>query len=130
MNSRLAIGVGCRRGCSANVIETLVRDALKRAPVAERLGLFTILDKSGEAGLIEAAGRLGLNLVLLTREVLREQAAFLGTRSARTESLFGVPSVAEAAALAGAGTDSVLIVPRIAGQGATCAIAASRNDAP
>jgi cobalt-precorrin 5A hydrolase len=129
MNARIAIGVGCRLGCSANAIAELVREALDRAPLAERLGLFTICDKNGEAGLIEAAERLGLDLVFLSRDVLRQQAPFVRTRSPRTESLFGIRSVAEAAALAGAGADSVLIVPRIAGQGATCAVAGSRDAA-
>jgi len=126
MSTRIAIGVGCRLGCPADAIEALVRQALDRAPTAERLGLFTIRDKTGELGLTEAARRLGLDLIFLTRDALREQAPFVRTRSIRTESLFGVPSVAEAAALAGAGADSVLIVPRIASPGATCAVAGSR----
>jgi cobalt-precorrin 5A hydrolase len=128
MTPRIAIGVGCRAGCSATAIEALVRQALSRAPEAERLGLFTIRDKAQETGLIEAASRLGLDLVCLTRDVLRAQAPFVQTRSVRSISRFGVPSVAEAAALAGAGADAVLIVPRIASDGATCAIAASRAD--
>jgi cobalt-precorrin 5A hydrolase len=126
MTHRIAIGVGCRLGCPADDIEGLVRQALGRAPPADRLGLFTICDKAGEPGLIEAAHRLGLDLVLLARDALREQAASVQTRSPRAESLFGVPSVAEAAALAGAGAGSVLLVPRITGQGATCAIAGVR----
>jgi cobalt-precorrin 5A hydrolase len=104
----------------------LVRQALEHAPGAEARGLFSIRDKSGETGLIEAAGRLGLDLVFLTRDALRARASSVQTHSAGSERAFGVPSVAEAAALAGAGADSVLIVPRIAGQGATCAIAVSR----
>ena len=112
----------------ADAIEALVRQALDRAPHAERLGLFTIGDKSSEPGLIEAARRLGLDLVFLTRDALREQAPFVQTRSIASETRFGVPSVAEAAALAGAGTGAVLIFPRIASQGVTCAIAESRDD--
>jgi cobalt-precorrin 5A hydrolase len=122
----IAIGVGCRLGCSAEAIEGLVRQALERAPAVRRLGLFTIRDKAGEPGLIEAADRLGLDLMYIDRDALRDHAAAVQTPSARAESLFGVPSVAEAAALAGAGHGSVLLVPRIAGQGATCAIAGAR----
>jgi len=44
--------------------------------------------------------------------------------SARAQELFGVASVAEASALAGAGEKAVLIVPRISSDNATCAIAA------
>ena len=81
MSARIAIGVGCRLGSSANAIEALVRHALDRAPQAERLGIFTIEDKNTEPGLIAAARRLGLDLVFLTRDALREQAPFVQTRS-------------------------------------------------
>jgi cobalt-precorrin 5A hydrolase len=128
MSTRIAIGVGCRLGCPADAVEALIREALDHAPAAERLGLFTIRDKKGESGLIAAAERLGLPLVFLSRDALLEQAPFVQMRSPRAEGLFGVPSVAEASALAGAGAGAVLIVPRIAGQGATCAIAGSRDD--
>jgi cobalt-precorrin 5A hydrolase len=126
MTGPIAIGVGCRLGCTAEEIEALVRRALDRAPGAHRLGLFTIRDKAGEPGLAEAANRLGLDLVFLARDTLREQAPSVQTPSARAESRFGVPSVAEAAALAGAGAGSVLLVPRITGESATCAIAEAR----
>jgi cobalt-precorrin 5A hydrolase len=118
----VAIGVGCRKGCPAGAIEALVRQALAGVPGAP-LGLFTLADKRGEAGLAEAADRLELSLTYLTREALRDREGDIQTRSERVESLFGVPSVAEAAALVGAGPGSVLIVPRIAEGGATCAIA-------
>ena len=123
MSPGIAIGVGCRLGCSADLIEAVVRQALERAPKTEPLGLFTVCDKAGEGGLAEAARRLGLELVFLMRDALRDKAAFVETPSIRTQRLFGVPAVAEAAALAGAGAGSVLIVPRIANAGATCAIA-------
>jgi len=123
MTSAVAIGVGCRKDCAADAIEALVRRALGQVPAAAPLGLFTLVDKSGEAGLIEAADRLGLDLTYLPRETLRSRAAAVQTPSPHAETLFGVPSVAEAAALAGAGPKSVLIVARIAADGATCAIA-------
>jgi cobalt-precorrin 5A hydrolase len=127
MSGRIAIGVGCRLGCRAEAIEALVRQALDRVPDARRPGLFTIRDKNGEPGLAEAADHLGLELVFLSRDALREQARSVVTRSPRAEARFGVPSVAEAAALAGAGAGSVLLVPRISGQGATCAVAGSKR---
>jgi cobalt-precorrin 5A hydrolase len=39
--------------------------------------------------------------------------------------LFGVPSIAETVALAAAGARASLIVPRIAHEGVTCALASS-----
>jgi cobalt-precorrin 5A hydrolase len=119
----IAIGVGCRKGCSADAIEGLVLRALGRAPATSLLGLFTLIDKQGEPGLTEAAARLGFAISYLSRDALRAREADIQTRSAMAENLFDVPSVAEAAALAGAGPRSVLIVSRIAEGGATCAIA-------
>jgi cobalt-precorrin 5A hydrolase len=87
------------------------------------LGIFTIEDKRDELGLAEAAKHMGLTLTFLSRETLRAQTARVQTAAPHAEAEFGVPSVAEAAALAGAGPDSVLIVPRIAADGATCAVA-------
>jgi cobalt-precorrin 5A hydrolase len=88
--------------------------------------IFTISDKREESGLIQAAEQLGLDMMFLPRDALRAQAAKIHTASSSAERRFGVPSVAEAAALAGAGPGSTLILPRIANAGATCAIAASR----
>ncbi len=119
----IAIGIGCRRGVPAHAIEAMVRPLLAQNAGAAPAGLFTIADKAGEPGLVEAASRLGLGLTFLTREALRAQAPGVRTRSPRSEAEFGVPSVAEAAALAGAGTNATLIVPRVAAGGVTCAVA-------
>ena len=54
---------------------------------------------------------------------LEARDAEIVTRSARIEHLRGVGSLAEAAALAGAGDMSRLALPRIASRGATCALA-------
>jgi cobalamin biosynthesis protein CbiG len=130
MTPRVAIGIGCRLGASAQAIEALISDALDCAPQAKPLGVFTIQDKNGELGLTTAARRLGLDLIFLTRDALRAKAPFVHTRSPGSQSRFGVPSVAEAAALAGAGSGAALIVPRIASQGVTCAIAQARDHRP
>jgi cobalt-precorrin 5A hydrolase len=129
MTRSIAIGVGCRAGCAADGIEALVRQALAQVPAATPHGLFTIAEKFQETGLAEAASRLGLSLVPLSRTTLRQQAPFIRTRSAAAERRFGVAAVAEAAALSGAGPGAVLLVERIAGFGATCAIAGPPEDA-
>jgi cobalt-precorrin 5A hydrolase len=88
---------------------------------------------AGEAGascLIEAARRLGVELVGLPAAALRDQSARVVTPSPGSERRFGVPSVAEAAALAGAGAGARLLARRIAARGATCAIAGVPDDAP
>ena len=127
MSRPVAIGIGCRKGYPADAIETLILRALRDAPAATPIGLFTVCDKAGEAGLIEAARRLSLSLSYLSREKLRERSDAIQTPSKRAEALFGVVSVSEAAALAGAGPNSALIVPRLADRGAACAIAAVKE---
>ena len=125
--SLLAIGLGCRRGADGAAIASLVRAALKSAAQEGAAALFTIDEKSGEAGLKAAAAALDLPLHFLGRDALKAAAAQAQTRSARVEEMFGLPSVAETAALAGAGPGAELIVPRMSGQGVTCAIARARE---
>jgi cobalt-precorrin 5A hydrolase len=120
---KVAVGIGCRKDCPADAVEALVRQALDRSANAAPSGLFTVADKQGELGLMEAAGRLGLGLTYLSRDALRARQADIQTYSPHAEQALGIPSVAEAAALVGAGPGSVLIVPRIVAGGATCAVA-------
>jgi cobalt-precorrin 5A hydrolase len=119
----IAIGIGCRRGAPASAIEAVIRQSLAQIGSATPAALFTIEDKAVEPGLIDAANRLGLSLTFLGRDALRAQAPGVRTRSRRADAEFGVPSVAEASALAGAGPNAALIVPRVAANGVTCAIA-------
>lgn len=129
LKSGLSIGVGCRRGCPAPVIVALVDRA---ANGLDRAGaqLFTLDAKRDEPNMREAARLLGLPLVGLPAAVLRAAALLATIRSPRVEAAVGVPSVAEAAALAGAGRDARLLVPRLAQGGATCAIAAAAEQSP
>jgi cobalt-precorrin 5A hydrolase len=128
MSGLIAIGVGCRGNCSGVVIAQLVSRTLGSWPTdlpkPSRRSLFTIEDKRGEMGIHDAAEALGMDLVFLTREALREAMPRTQTRSARAQALFGVGSVAEASALAGGGPNATLVVPRTSGHDATCAIAA------
>jgi cobalt-precorrin 5A hydrolase len=128
MSSLIAIGVGCRRNCSGTVVTQLVSRTLlswpRDLPRPALRSLFTVEDKRGEAGIHEAAQALGIDLVFLSREALHEAMPRTQTRSVRAQELFGVGSVAEASALAGAGPNATLIVPRASEHDATCAIAA------
>ena len=119
----LAIGLGCRRGVSGAVIVSLVREALAMIEHVGAAALFTADAKRAETGLAQAAHSLAMPLHFLPQEALAAVADQAQTRSSRVESLFGVPSVAETAALAGAGPGAVLILPRITSDNATCAIA-------
>jgi cobalt-precorrin 5A hydrolase len=138
----LAIGVGCRSGSVAEDIVSLVRRAIERAAIAGRTldthgragraALFTAVEKQGEAGLREAAQILAMPIVFLPKAALAAFSAKAETRSERVVALFGVPSLAETAALAGAGAGAELIVPRLSSDGVTCAVAAvpKRTEAP
>jgi cobalt-precorrin 5A hydrolase len=133
MAGLIAIGLGCRKHCASEAIVALVRRALAGcAGVEGAPRLFSFIDKRDEPGLSAAAATLGLELEFLPREALAAAAPRLLTRSAATQRRFGLDSVAEAAALAGAGPEGCLLGPRLAADGATCAIAvtAPRDSLP
>jgi cobalt-precorrin 5A hydrolase len=120
----IAIGIGCRRGIAKESFVEMIQQALSRiGDAAEVIELFTIEDKHDEAGLLAAAVDLHLPIRFLSRTVLQSVEASIVTPSRKAEATLGVASVSEAAALAGAGRDAVLIMPRIVGQGVTCAAA-------
>ncbi|WP_294536242.1 cobalamin biosynthesis protein [uncultured Rhodoblastus sp.] len=133
MLSEIAIGVGCRKGASAQSIAALAREILADAPAFSRAKIFTIGRKSDEPGLHEAAGALGLPLVFLDEaEFLARQGEFLlrgASASPRSQALTGLASVAEAAALMGGGHEARLILRRRAAHGVTAAIAANGDTA-
>jgi cobalt-precorrin 5A hydrolase len=126
MSRLVAIGVGCRAGVAGEAIAALARRALAEAgaPEGERR-MFTLAAKAGEPGVIEAARLLRASLKPLTLEALQAQAERIATPSAAARKRFGAPNIAEAAALAGAGVGARLMGPRLAADGATCAIALS-----
>jgi cobalt-precorrin 5A hydrolase len=126
MSGYVAIGVGCQTRVSGAAIAALVRRALAEfgAPEGERR-MFTLAAKAEEPGLVEAARMIGATLTALPLVALQREAARVLTPSPVVEARFGAPAVAEAAALAGAGAGGKLLGPRLAADGATCAIALS-----
>lgn len=121
----IVAGIGCRAGASAHDIEAVLTAALAQAqPEAGVLGVVaTSLAKSREPGIAAAATARGARLVAVPQAELEAAGARVVTRSERVVAIAGVPSVAEAAALAAAGPDARLLVPRIAIGPATCALA-------
>ena len=85
--------------------------------------------KRNEAGISEAAASRRVPLVLVPRVDLEAAGSRVMTHSERVEALTGVPSVAEAAALAAGGPNAWLLAPRIVVGPATCALA-DTGDAP
>lgn len=122
-------GIGCRKGTKGGEIEAAIEAALQEAGIApERLiALATSDGKGSEPGIIEAAAGRGLRLVLVKPGDLEAAGTRTQSSSPRVKALFGVPSVAEAAALAAAGPASRLIVPRVVVGPATCAIASDED---
>ena len=126
MSPIIAIGVGCRAGVAGEAIAALARRALADAGAPKgELRVFTLAAKADEPGLAEAARLLGAKLTPLPLEALQAQAVRILTPSAAAQARFGAPNIAEAAALAGAGEGARLIGPRLAADGATCAVALS-----
>ena len=123
----IVAGVGCRRGTAAVQIEAAITVALARAGLgiaAVRL-IATSAAKGGEVGIVAAAASIGVPLVAVAQDDLAAASGRVATRSERVLALAGVPSVAEAAALAAGGPGARLIAPRIALGPATCALADS-----
>ncbi len=125
----IAIGIGCRGGAARDAIVSLVLGACRSAGVEPTAAsLFSLDRKAGEAGLLAAADLLGLPLRFLAAPEMAAADPLVVTRSARSTEATGIASVAEAAALAGAGKGARLLLPRIAADGVTCAIAYGENE--
>ncbi len=120
---RLFVGIGSRQGVAAEAVVAAVT-AATRGLEGTPAGLFTLDRRAAEPGLVAAADRLGLPLAGLSPAALAVRSPDAITRSARSEAAAGVPSVAETAALAGAGPGSRLVRPRVVHAGITVAVAA------
>ncbi len=129
LSARYAAGVGARRGVAAQAIVDIVREVAARhgAPLS-RLVLCTLESKAEEAGLHEAAETLGVELVFLPLDALKARRGAAPTHSPRVQAMFGVGSVAEAAALVGAGPNSRLLAPRVATPYVACALAIAEEE--
>jgi cobalt-precorrin 5A hydrolase len=121
----IVAGIGCRKGASAAEIEAVIAAALERAGFAqETLGAIAApADKGEEAGIAAVALSYGLPLLFVPTPDLEAAAARCKTHSQRVLALTGVPSVAEAAALAAGGPEAKLLLPRIVVGPASCALA-------
>jgi cobalt-precorrin 5A hydrolase len=123
----IVAGIGCRRGAGVTDIEAAIQAALASAGVAaaELKAIATGSAKAAEPGIAAAAAKLGLGVVAIAEAELKAAGARVATRSDRVLALIGVPSLAEAAALAAAGPCSRLIASRLVVGAATCALARS-----
>ena len=118
----VAVGLGCRRGVPAGAIIALISDCLT-AHHATPIGFFTHIARADEAGLIAAALSLGHPLDGLTAALLAERDGETLTVSALSREHYGLSSLSECAALAGAGRGARLVAARAARDGVTVALA-------
>ncbi|MFG1378989.1 cobalamin biosynthesis protein [Xanthobacter autotrophicus] len=127
----IVAGIGSKRGVSVDEVLAAFDAALARAALArDDVALIAApAVKGGEAGISEAAARLGLPLVLVPQTQLEAASNRTMTRSERVIALLRVPSAAETAALAAAGAQARLLGPRLALGPVTCALARREEDA-
>jgi cobalt-precorrin 5A hydrolase len=124
----IVAGIGCRRDSSEADVEKALKAALSQLQSPSPLTRIAIpVSKSGEAGIAAAAAARGVELILISQTDLEAAAPRTLTKSAHSLAAMNVPSVAEAAALAGAGSNARLLVPRVATERVTCALAASEG---
>lgn len=124
----IVAGIGARAGVAAQDVVSLIEAAMSQAKIdrAQLSALATIDVKAREPGLVAAARHLGLEVLGFARDDLPRETGGV-TSSPQAQRLFGVSSVSEAAALAGAGAGSELILPRIKSAAVTCALARSAS---
>lgn len=127
----LYIGLGCRRGCPLEVLESLLQQALQAnglQPSAVR-GIATLTAKADEPALVQLAQRHGLTLEHFDVRQLQAFEAQLSHRSAVVHAHTGCWGVAESSALALAwqaeGQASLVLTRQVLGP-ATLAVARGR----
>lgn len=125
----LAVGVGCVRGASSELLvqhtlSTLAKYGLASQSVAVVASLEV---KADEPAICNLASKLDVPTRFFSSTALENMTSQLLTPSQSTFEAVGCHGVAEAAALLAAGPGATLIVSKQRGYGVTCAIARSSN---
>ncbi|MBH69106.1 MAG: precorrin-3B C(17)-methyltransferase [Rhodospirillaceae bacterium] len=125
----LAVGIGCERGVSNEEILTLVQTTLKKNQLAqESIAVIASIDlKMDESAINYLSAALNRPVRYFDAVSLERLTPRLENPSRIVYNEVGCHGVAEAAALAAAGVESQLIVPKTKSAKATCAIATSSN---
>jgi len=121
----IVAGIGCRSGVGAAEVEAAIAAALlQRCVTGDELGRIAIPSaKAHESGVVAAAAGRRIPIVLIAQDALEAASEHTVSRSSRAMAAMNVNSVAEAAALAGAGVHSRLLGPRVVVGPVTCALA-------
>ena len=125
----LAVGVGCERGAAASELIALIEKTLQTAGLApDAVACLATIDlKSDEPAMQQAAAHFGWPLRLHGAAALEAETPRLANPSDIVFRAVGCHGVAEGAALASAGPDAQLAVPKQRSARATCAIARAAN---
>ena len=121
----LALGIGCERGVAAEEVAALAHDTLAEAGLAAGAvaAIVSIDLKADEPAIHALADALGVPARFFPASRLLAETERLTIRSEAAFRATGCWGVAEGAALAAAGPDGALVVPRRQSRRATCAIA-------
>ena len=121
----LALGIGCERGCAPDELVMLARRVLTAGGLApEAVACVASLDlKADEPAVNAVADWLGVPLRLFDAAALERETPRLTAPSEVVFRAVGCHGVAEAAALACAGADGTLAMPKARSERGTCAIA-------
>ncbi|MDE7415879.1 MAG: cobalt-precorrin 5A hydrolase [Lachnospiraceae bacterium] len=118
------IGIGCKKGKKANEIDEFILKTLKKKGISimQIFALSSISQKRDEQGIIEWCRKEGIPFITYTAEELQEVNGTF-TKSQFVKDQVGVDNVCERAAVKACGEGGKLILPKVAENGMTIAIA-------
>ena len=118
------IGIGCKKGKKANEIDDFILKAIKKKGISimQIFALSSIWQKRDEQGIIEWCRKEGIPFFTYTAEELQEVNGNF-TESSFVKDQVGVDNVCERAAVKACGEDGKLILPKVAENGMTIAVA-------
>jgi cobalt-precorrin 5A hydrolase/precorrin-3B C17-methyltransferase len=121
----LVLGIGGASDATGAALIALVHATLAEHGIERRrIACVATIDRKADAPAVrELADALGVPARFFSAQRLNEETPRLLNPSDAVLRAIGCPGVAEGAALAAAGPDAVLIVPKTRGTGVTCAIA-------
>jgi cobalt-precorrin 5A hydrolase len=122
---RYILGLGCERGALIADVAALAARALQHAGIGhfDILELATIDTKTAEPAILAVAAQLDVSIRFFDAATLEMETPRLKNPSDLVFARVGCHGVAEAAALAAAGSESLLVLPKIKSAFATAAIA-------
>ncbi|MFN4276169.1 MAG: precorrin-3B C(17)-methyltransferase [Ferrovibrio sp.] len=123
----IAIGVGCERNAKPVELIRLVQTTLSEHGIARDsiAGVYSLDLKADEPAMQELARWLGVPFRVFDAATLEAETPRLANPSDAVFAEVGCHGVSEGAALAAAGPEAALIVPKVKSERATCAIALS-----